>query len=363
MLAACSSDSGTPAAASVEDGGVSSSGGVTDPGSSSGSATGPSTPSTQAIASITYDALFVVNGGDDTISVVDTERNEVAETITLANARYPHHIALSADRTQIALAVPGMDLSAGHGGHGMGHTMPGIVMVLDAQTGATLKARELPAMNHNAAFAPGGLEIWTSQMAEPGSVVALDAQSLEDKSSIPVGNGPAEVTFTKDGKYAFVANGASGTVTVIDVATKTVAKTIPVGAGPVGAWQAANGMAYVDNEEDKTLTAIDTSTLEIALTYDLGFTPAYVALAPDGMLWVTDTDHGKVVLTMADMDMVHGDIATGAGAHAIAFAGDKTGYVTNQIDGTVSVIDLATRKVVKTIPVGKKPNGMVWRAK
>ena len=55
---------------------------------------------------------------------------------------------------------------------------------------------------------------------------------------------------------------------------------------------------------------------------------------------------------------------TGAGAHAIAFSGDgKTGYISNQTANTVSVIDVATHKVVKTINIGTKPNGMVWRGK
>ena len=337
------------------------SGGHSSDGGSSGTST--TGPTTTTVPAITYDALFVVNGGNNTISVVDTERNEVAATIALSGARYPHHLSLSADRSQLALAVPGMDLSGGHGGHGAGHTMPGLVMLLDARTGSLLRARELPAMNHNAAFSPDGLEIWTTQMAEAGSVLALDAATLEDRGVVAVGEGPAEVTFSPNGKYAFVANGASGSVTVIDVATKAVVKTIPVGAGPVGAWQASNGVAYVDNEEAKTLTAIDTATLAVKLTYDLGFTPAYVALAPDGMLWVTDTDHGKVVINMPDMDMVHGEIETGAGAHAIAFAGTKTGYISNQEAGTVSVIDVATSRVIETIPVGSKPNGMVWRAK
>lgn len=322
-----------------------------------------SAPSSEAIPAITFDALFVVNGSDNSISVINTETNELAGTIVLKNATYPHHIYLSADRSKLALAVPGMDLSGGHGGHGMGHVMPGIVMLLDPTTGATLKSRQLSAMNHNAAFAPSSPEVWTTQMADPAKVLILDAETLEDKEAADVGMGPAEVTFASNGKNAFVANGAANTVTVIDAATKSVVKTIPVGDGPVGAWQGSNGVAYVDNEAGKSLTAIDTKTLAVKLTYNLGFTPAYAALAPDDTLWVTDTDNGKVVFYMSDMDMKHGDTATGAGAHAIAFAGTKTGYITNQTANTVSVIDVATHKVIKTIPVGQKPNGMVWRSK
>lgn len=326
--------------------------------------------STTPIEAITFDALFVVNGTGNSISVINTETNEVAGTIALQNAKFPHHLYLSEDRSRLALAVPGVDLSGGHAagphaGHGGATPVPGLVMLLDATTGATLKARKLPAGNHNAAFAPSGTEIWTSQMTKPGTVVALDAVTLEDVRSVEVGMGPAEVTFTGDpaAAFAYVANTASDSVTIINVTTGAVVKTIPVGKTPVGAWQAENGRAYVDNEGSKTLTAIDTATMEVTLTYKLGFTPAYAALAPTGLLWVTDTENGKVILYMPDMDMKHGEIATGKGAHAIAFAGDKTGYVTNQEANTVSVIDLATDEVIKTIPVGKKPNGMVWRQK
>lgn len=322
-----------------------------------------SAPSSEPIAAITFDALFVVNGADNSISVINTETNEIAGTITLKNATFPHHIYLSSDRSKVALAVPGMDLSGGHDAHGAGHTMPGIVMLMDATTGATLKSRQLPAMNHNAAFAPTLPEVWTTQMADPAKVLVLDANTLEDKEAAEVGSGPAEVTFSADGKYAFVANGAADTVTVIDAATKATVKTITVGDGPVGAWQGSNGVAYVDNEAGKSLTAIDTKTLAVKLTYNLGFTPAYAALGPDGMLWVTDTENGKVIFNMADMDMKHGETPTGPGAHAIVFAGTKNGYITNQAANTVSVIDVATHKVTKTIPVGQKPNGMVWRAK
>lgn len=264
----------------------------------------------------------------------------------------------------LALAVPGMDLSGGHGDHGA-HVMPGLVMLLDATTGMTHAARELPAMNHNAAFGPIAGELWTTQMATPGQVLVRDADTLADKAAVDVGQGPAEITFGADGVYAFVANGASDSVTVIDAATKEVVKTIAVGKGPVGAWQGANGIAYVDNEAGKTITAIDTKTLDVLLTYKLGFTPGYAALAPDGMLWITDADNGRVVVYMADMDMKHHVIPTGQGAHAIAFSGGESGagYVTNQGENTVSVVSLDKLAVTKTLDVGDKPNGMVWRQK
>ncbi len=322
-------------------------------------------PSSVPIPAIAFDALYVVNGDDGTISVLDAATSQVAATIALENADYPHHIYLSPDRSRLAVAVPGTDLSGGHaggGGHG-GHGGGGSALVLDAHTGETLVARRFDDANHNAIFSPDGAELWTAQSGA-GTVLVLDAATLSTRASIPVGAAPAEVTLSLDGKLAFVANGGSDDVTVVDVRDRTVAKTIAVGDNPVGAWLGNDGVMYVDNEVGKTLSAIDVGALAVVRTYELGFTPAYAATAPGGELWVTDTDAGRLVFYQAGSTVKTGETATGAGAHAIVFSADgKTAYVSNQSAGTVSVLDVATRSVVKTVTVGAKPNGMVFRSR
>lgn len=322
-------------------------------------------PSSSPIPTITYDALFVVNGGSNSISVINATTREVAGTIVLRNASFPHHISMSVDRTAIVVAVPGMDLSGGHegGGDGSGDTR-GALRRLDALTGKTKAVRRLDAPNHNGIFSPDGKEIWTSQMQMAGRVLVLDASTLATRQTITVGDMPAEVTFSKDGKFAFVANAMSNDVTVIDVATKEVAKTIPVGANPVGAWMGSDGVMYVDNEAGKSLTAIDAASLDTLRTYNLGFTPGMAATAPDGELWVTDSENGKLVFYSTTAGTKLGELPTGTGAHAIAFSGDgRTAYVSNQTAGTVSVIDIASRVVARSIRVGTGPNGIVFRPK
>jgi YVTN family beta-propeller protein len=182
---------------------------------------------------VTFDAVYVVNGGDgmtSSISVINAENNTLAGTIQLTNAMWPHHVYLSADRRTLAVAVPGMDMSMGHN---MGpQTMQGAVMVLDARTGATINSTMVPMMNHNAIYSPNQTEIWTSQMMG-GSVLVLDATTLATKQTINVGGMPAEVTFSPNSRRAFVANTMSNDVSVINIATKTVSTAIPVGVTPV----------------------------------------------------------------------------------------------------------------------------------
>jgi len=336
-------------------------------------------PSSVPIPAVSGDALYVVNGEDSSISVIDPSTSKIVGTIKLENVTYPHHVYLSPDRSKLAVAVPGHDLSGGHSQspaqtgaeHGGGHAgasapAGGAVLVLDASTGAMLKARRLERSNHNAVFSPDGSEIWTTQLVDDGTVLVLDAATLETKTTVKVGRVPAEVTFTGDGKYAFVANGTSNDVTVIDAGTKAVAKTIAVDREPVGAWPGADGLMYVDCEAAKTIKAVDPKTLDIVRTYSLDFTPGIAAVPPSRTdeLWVTNTDAGKIVFNKTTADSKVGELDTAPGAHALAFTPDgKTAFVTNQLGGSVSVVDTSTRAVKVTIPVGRKPNGIVYRAK
>src|SRR3990172_1184443 len=88
-----------------------------------------------APSEIDFDAVFVVNGGSNSISVIDAQTDREERTIRLTGVSWPHHIYLSPDQKSMVVAAPGMDLSEGH--HG-GHVMPGDLVVLDSVTGEVI---------------------------------------------------------------------------------------------------------------------------------------------------------------------------------------------------------------------------------
>lgn len=329
---------------------------------------------TNSDLNIDYPAAYVVNGESNTISVIRLSDNTVTETIKLGEMSdpnhggmtmgtgisWPHHIYFNPAKTQLAIGVPGMDLSGGHTGGMAG--MTGKIAVVDAVKGKISKVIDLPVMNHNAAFSPNGSELWTAQMQEMGKVLVYDASTYTLKNTIEVKMEPAEVTFSSDGSMAFVANGGSDTVTVIDVDNKTVMGQVEVGGDPVGAWTGADGNMYVDNEEGQSITVIKVSDMSVVTTISLGFMPGMAAYN-NGMseLWVSDPMNGKVHwYTKSGTTYTHGgEFATGAGAHAIAFNQDEmTAYITNQGAGTVSVVDVMSHIETKKVVVGNKPNGI-----
>jgi len=324
---------------------------------------------------INYPVAFVVNGGSNSISVIKLSDGTVTNTIDLTKQpmegmdpmntgiQFPHHIYLNPAKKQLAIGVPGMDLSAGHSGGMSG--MTGKFAVLDASKGYITKVVDIPVMNHNAIFSPDGSEIWTARMEEMGKVLVYDASTYALKNTINVGMQPAEVTFSYDGTMAFVANGGDNSVTVINVTNKSVMATIAVGADPVGAWQGSDNKMYVDNEEGQSISVINVPTMSVVETIALGFMPGMAAYQGDMKeLWVSDPNNGKVHWWMWDSGMnmfMHvGEFSTGAGAHAIAFNG-MTAYITNQTAGTVSVCDVMNHTKTKDITVGSKPNGIVLK--
>jgi len=291
--------------------------------------------SNQPQLNINYPAAYVVNGESSTVSVINLSTNTVSDLIQLTDGSgtqmqgmnmgkslaYPHHIYLNASKTQVAIAAPGMDLSAGHAGGMAG--MKGKFAVLDATTGLNVKVIETPVMNHNAVYSSNGQEIWTSQMDEAGKVLVYDATTFALKNTIVVGKEPAEVTFSSDGTVAFVANGMSNSVTAINPASKVILATIPVGMNPVGAWTGADARMYVDNEDGQTVSIIDVKTLTVVETVVLGFKPGFVAYQSDMKeMWVTDPKAGKVHWWTKDATgkmVPSGAFAAAAGSHAIAF--------------------------------------------
>lgn len=318
-----------------------------------------------AMFNIDYPSAFVVNGQSNSLSVINLSDNTVSETICLNGATFPHHIAINPAKTKLAIAITSTDLSGGHAGHS--EATEGLkVQIVNAKTGMIEKEIPLAKMPHNAIFNNDGTELWIGQADDLQSqVLVYKTTDWSLQNTINVGKGVSEVTFSENGSLAFACNTIEGTVSVIDADTKSVFETITVGTDPIGAWPASNGNMYVDNETSQTISEISVSGLNIINTISLGFKPGYVAFHnASSELWVSDATNGRVVYYtfVSGSWLQQGTIITGPDAHAIAFNNDQSkAYVTNQGDGTVSVIDIPTHSVIKKITVGSKPNGIVLK--
>jgi len=303
--------------------------------------------------------LLVANGQQNTVEVIDMSTDEVVQTVN-GTGSWPHHIYQSPDKSRFIVSCPGMDMSQGHD---IIMNMPGAFTVIDAGNFSIVKTQSTPQMNHNAIYSPDGTQIWTGQMDTPGTVLVYDASDYSIRDTIAVGMQPLEVTLSPDKKYFYCTNGMSDDISVIDIATRQVVKTIPLtGEEPVGAWPCLNGYMFADCEKDGIMNVIDPTTKSVSTTFTLGFTPGMLAYSTiHNELWIADATNGSVhyFRVQGGQWTDAGNIATGVGAHGVAFSPDERKcYVSNQMDGTVSVIDVEKRTKTKDISINGMPNGM-----
>ncbi|HWK54625.1 MAG TPA: beta-propeller fold lactonase family protein [Hyphomicrobiales bacterium] len=84
---------------------------------------------------------------------------------------------------------------------------------------------------HGIGVAPDQMTLWSCSRLN-GHVYGYSLPDMELIAEIPVGDHPDWITFSPDSKYAYVANGGSDNVSVIDIAARSELTRIPVGPAP-----------------------------------------------------------------------------------------------------------------------------------
>jgi YVTN family beta-propeller protein len=86
----------------------------------------------------------------------------------------------------------------------------------------------------------------------------IDTSTDRVTATIRVGDNPQDIVWAPDGRFAYVVNEGSNTVSVIDARTDQVTATIPTGTGPTSVAVPPNGrQAYISNLSSGTLTVLE----------------------------------------------------------------------------------------------------------
>jgi DNA-binding beta-propeller fold protein YncE len=191
-----------------------------------------------------------------------------------------------------------------------------------------------------------------------GEVTVIDLATLEPSGTIDAyGEEPRGIGVTADGKLLVLANREGGRIAVIDRASGKLLRHVKIGANPEFV-RTRGHMAFVSYEPSSTGKAppkAGAKPAEAAKGAEAGkgggkddddekHDPAHVA--------IVDLDAGKVVRS----------IKGGLETEGIEFAADgRHIIVTNEADNNITVHEIATGKLVKTIdvkPWGNRPRGI-----
>jgi YVTN family beta-propeller protein len=174
---------------------------------------------------------------------------------------------------------------------------------------------------------------------------------------------PYNMYFTPDGRYAIVVAEARQNLDFRNPRTFAVEHRIHVDCAGVDHIDFAADGAYLiaTCEFAGRLVRVDLHTLRVTGYLNLpGSAPQDIKLDPAGhTFYVADKVHAGVWLIDAATFRATGFIPTGPDAHGLYPSRDaRYLYVTNRGNGSITVIDFATKRIVKTwgIPGGGSPD-------
>ncbi len=321
------------------------------------------------------EALLVLSKGDHTLAIVDPQSLKVIAR--MPSGPDPHEVVASAD---------GKFAYISNYGGGRYNT----ITVVDLVEQKTLPAVDLGALRgpHGLMFVGG--KVWFT--AEAAKVIgSYDPASSKIDWVLGTGQNRTHMLYVFDDlKHMITSNVSSATMTIIEKSSgrqpggppppatpprpgpgpggppladwdETV---IPVGRGAEGFDVSPNGKEiWAANAQDGTVSIIDNAGKKVVQTLTANVSSANrLKFTPDGKLVFISTLGGPdlTIIDAATRNVVK-RVKIGRGAAGIQMEPDGSrAYVACTPDDYVAIIDLKSLEVTGHIQAGKQPDGLAW---
>jgi len=290
--------------------------------------------------------VVVLNSGDATISLID--QNTRKELRRFEVGKEPHHLMATPDgKTLIVANAAGNDL-----------------MFLDPKTGEIQRrVRDIPDP-YQIGFSPD--RKWfvvAGNRLNRIDVYAVQGEELKLARSVSAPKTPSHIAFSADSQIAFVTIQDSNELVAVRLSDQSILWNLKVGAMPAGVWMTPDdkhllvGMTGADHVE-----VIDWRSRKLVKRIATGkgahnFRP----LGDRRHLFVSNrVDNTISVIDQITLERLY-DIPVPGGPDCMEVTADgKFLWVTQRWIKQVSVVDLAQRKVVDKIAVGRSPHGIFF---
>jgi len=205
---------------------------------------------------------------------------------------------------------------------------------------------------------------------EDATFVIVDLAAGKILATVPVGQGPHELVASPDGKWAFASNYGNGpapghTISMIDIAAKKELRRIDVSplSRPHGL-AFVGGKLYFTAEANKKIARYDPAADKIDWEFETGQNGTHMVLPTKDARTIFTSNIGSNTVSAiqegADGKWTQTIIPVGKGPEGIDLSPDgKQVWSAHSGDGGVSVIDVASKKVLHTIDVGTKRSNRI----
>jgi len=291
---------------------------------------------------------YVANTGDGTISVIDTEMDEVIETIKVDD-EISDGIAANPMNNEVYTA----------------NYRKGVLNIIDGINFNIKEKLELGRNIHGIDVSPDGKFLYvTSGDLQEGEefnyIMIYDTKERKIVKEIKSNSkSPAHISFSEDSKFAFVSNVMSNDISVIDTEKQEIIRTIHVGNTPNEGKLSMDGkLLYVANLMDNVLSIVDIEKESEIERIPAGKGTHGVAVTDDDKyVWTANRFSNDVTIIDLESKVVVETITTGkVPNHVFRVPNSKKMYVSNLDSGDIAVVNTETYEITKKIKVGQKPH-------
>lgn len=291
--------------------------------------------------------VIVLNSAEATLSLIDENTHQVVGTVP--TGKEPHHLMPTPDSSSLIVA----------------NSVSNNLMFVDPKTGAFQRWVQDIEDPYQLGFSPD--KKWfvsTGLRLDRLDIYHFDGKNLSVAKRLPLATMPSHIAFTNDSSTAFISLQVSGEIAAIDLPTQTVKWKMKVGKVPAGVWLTPGdkyllvGMTGADY-----VAVVDWRNQKVVKTITTGKGAHNFRSMVDGK-HVLVSNRVANTISIIDEDTLTnvGDI-TGLlpGPDDMELSADKKYlWVTFRFAKHVGVIDLANRKLIETIKVGRSPHGIYF---
>jgi YVTN family beta-propeller protein len=252
------------------------------------------------------------------------------------------------------------------------------ITIIDPATNSVSGEFKVSANPHGIVPSPDGKRFYISSESKDVLDV-VDRKTNTVTNKVPLGRRPNNVAITADGRRVYVCIRGESWVDVVDTASLEKVKSIPVAKGPHNIYRTPDNKEMIASSmEGEKLTVINIKNEAPEFQIDPGGIPRPVVIdaRPDGSInrlfvqlsklhgvetidWKTRQITGKIMLAPAPPDAR--PLIPDTFSHGMAISPDhKTLWVDSLLNNTVTVFSMPDLKMMRTIPIGRGPDWMVF---
>lgn len=306
--------------------------------------------------------LVVVNKADNDISLIDADTGVTRARLAAGNG--PHEVAVSPDGRWGLVTNYGWQ--------------PGNSLTLiDIANAQVVDTYFLDGQTRPHGIAWSGDKVWVTaeNTGEAGALLAVDPADGSLLAALPTGQALSHmVALHPGGRWAYVANIDSNSVSVFDRVEGQRVAIVPTGLGPEGIAVTPDGSElWVASQDSSQITVFATDTLAERARILTHGRPMRIAFSPDGAralvpcgrsneVAVFDVEQRREITRIRfDRDnprWPYGQVPSPIGV-LVSPDGERA-YVALVASDLIAEIDLRDYSLTRLIQAGNQPDGLGW---